>query len=93
MSNVVFISDQRWLRLVGGVAKCDEPLAVGQRYWILEFALPAVVSHALLERGGGGISNQLQIAPPSQYPKLGDSGCSGSEEIPKSRELSDDLLR
>ena len=29
-----------------------------------------------------GISNQLQIAPPSQYPKLGDSGC---EDQRKSR--------
>ena len=28
---------------------------------------------ALLKRGRGGNGNQLQIAAPSQYPKLGDS--------------------
>jgi hypothetical protein len=71
--------------VVGGVTKRDELAPIGQRYRVLEFALPALVSRqAKLPY----LSSAQRRSLPGVLLRLG-----GSEEIPKSRELSDDLLR
>lgn len=47
--------------VVGSVAQCDELLAVGQRYWILELALPAGLARQWRSRSSPGYQGSCRV--------------------------------